>query len=555
MSSESPFDLEGVLLRDFAGALDRLDVDDLRAFMWRVASKSAADEDSLAFTLVEFAARKLEGAPWGEDDPTLADDAERWARAAKRKLRLDPSEIAALTLRARRQLLCGRAGAARRCYETIFAIVLELELASVEPDTPPVTVIPQGVFGSYLVSVYEDTEAAERVEAVLDAVVRLGIVGSLNAPLRMLEEHAIKPLPDFARFVEAWATTLENETNREGRPVVDPFSPIEALLAEALEKSEGLDGVARMARRARDLAHYRTWMTRLAEKSEWRAALDVTEEAVSALEDDHERTTVLDAGVAVAAKCEDMTRASELAERALSTVPTYARFARWLLLDSPDREKLLGRVRRAEARADIMTPRMKTLVCALLGAFTDVGALLLDAEEDWDDDENAGPLAYPSLLVAFYGGPKGTPIASKICAPLFSNRRRLAQPTSPDTPNEGRFFAAAELPTPIVGPAIVDALREVEGSRQHSDHLFALPELLREVASRRAAAVTSNRVRPAYESTALLIVSAAEATFRVGEQDIARGYLGEIAQAATRQSSFRTTITRVLAKSALVNAL
>lgn len=199
---------------------------------------------------------------------------------------------------------------------------------------------------------------------------------------------------------------------------------------------------------------------------------------------------------------------------------------------------------------------MQALLAAVQGAFHEVALLLEGSGDGWDDEEHPGRVAFPALLIAFYGGPKGTPIASKLCAPLFGIKAK-----HPDA-DADRWHGSESLPeilgkvdVPSPGPSIVAALRELQPKSDPAQDLGGIPWLLRHAASLRGARVLASKERHYYEHAALLIVAAAEATFRAGNHAMARAYLGEIAQAATRHSTFRSTLTRTLGKSALVNAL
>lgn len=572
MKNRPGFDVARARLADFDGALERLDAQELRDFM-RSAARSELSSRSLVEPFVEFAARRRGGLDWAEDDPTLAADTDGWARSTRRTQRVDLTWSESLLERACRMRLSGRPSNARRCFDVVLAVLAEAEaglLGEQAPVSPRDLRISESrletveglvtplVFGSYLVSVYEDSARSERVAAIFDAVVRLSALGSVASPLKRLEEAAVRPLEGFDDFIRGWTDELESRTAAGFGDSSFVWTPAEALLAEALERVDGLDGVARLARRSGELAHYRTWIVRLADQSQWSAALDVVEEADGGLSDPFARATVLDAGSRFAHKIGDLRRSMSLAERAFTLAPKPGRLVRWLLVDDPEPARLRERLRSARDRAHLLTPRMRALVGALSAEVGEVAQMLDDSDELWDDEAHPGPVAYPALLVAFYGGPKGTPIAANLCAPFFGGRggqlglalddgHRWASPAND-------WDGAA---TPLLGPPIVGALLELEGSGALAGDLEQVPRILRSAAARRAMSVLANKDRSMYESAALLAVAAAEATFRAGAPDLARSYLADLAaaQAAARQSSFRTVLTRTLAKSALVNEL
>lgn len=591
MKEKSSFDVEAAILADFQEALERLDASQLREFVASLAyptitaraehgpqtlrsgsaPRAASGEETggrksgqqVAFALLEFAAKRVPDLSCSKD-PSLLADVSAWARAAKRKGTVEASECDQLLTRVRRLWLGGGAETVRQALELVFELVGDLEGSVTDLDAPAPSVLKSPVMGMYLASVYEGTPAPKRVPALLDAVARVAVVGSVHAPLRLIEEHALRPLSDLASFTEQWARALEQPDEQPGptpakksrkrdteRSDAGAFTPREALLAEALERIEGLGGIAKMARRAPDLSRYRTWILRLTDESQWEEALQVVAEARDALADAFSRGVVLDAGVAIAAAMDDTAQAVALAEAAFFTDATLARLGRWLLIDEPDRAVLLQRIRAAKDLGVELTAAMSCLLAALSGAVAEVTALLDSCGEIWEEDAHPGRIAVPTVLIAFYGGPRGTSVATKLCAPLFGVRARApgAAPWQGWEPPD----AILKLSVPSPGPAIVQACKEA--SAEQNTSALRIPASLRIAAARRAAVVLANKERTSYETAAMLIVAAAEATFTAGDEELARAYLSEVAQAATRYSTFRGALTRILAKSALVNAL
>jgi len=547
------FDLGAALRTDFELALAQLDAERLRTFLRSIDEAASGDaESSLAFALLEFAARELPGALLSAEDPELEPDTDRWARIASARPKPDLAECARLLSRARRQLLSGRHEVAKRCYEIVLTALAEIQVARGDVHILAPALVRPVVFGSYLTAVYEASEPESRASEVLEAVVRLSMVGPISSPLALMESASPRALEDLAAFTIDWANLLETHSEATDRVVVDVWTPSQALLAEALERLEGIDGIAKIARRSRDLAHFRTWMLRLADTHAWDMALDVVEEADGALDDPLGRALILDAGVVLAARASDRTRAAELAERALAAHPTHDRLIRFLLLDEPDRDVLRARALRLDDGALDVSARMRCLLHALLGRFVNVAMLLEESSAAWEDAEHAAEIAFPALLLAFYGGKKGTPTSSKLCSSLFTPRA----PDATVTDLVGRLLEdGSTLSIPPVGPPILAALTEVEGTPEHVAVLDAIPIVLRASAARRASFVMPTSERASHERAALLVVAAAEATFRSGDPDGARAFVGEIAQEASRNMAFRSVLARTLGKSALVNAL
>jgi len=552
---EDAFDPERALREDFDTALQRLNVEALRQFVRALGSAEAPEESKVREKLVEFASRQLGQTIWMQDDPRLVEESERWAHTKQSRGKIDLEQVDRLLARAHRAVLAGRATVARRCYESMLTGLAELEVSGGHVRRAP-RQAPLTFAGDYLVSVYESESSEQRVGAMFEAIVGLSVLGPLTRPLELLLAAAVRPLADFEAFARAWARMLEELAEGDRARRSDDWRPSDALLAEALEHVHSLDGVARMARRSNDLSHYRTWISRLAHQEKWELALDVVIEHEGALVQPTDRAIMLDAGLTLARQTGDQKRMTELAERAMLAAPTIRRMVRWLLADQPDRATILARSLRVVEICPDTTPRMRALLAAVQGAFHEVALLLEDSGDGWDDEEHPGRVAFPVLLIAFYGGPKGTPIASKLCAPLFGVKAK--HPDADIDRWDGRdslpeILGKVDVPSP--GSSILDALHEVQSKSDPAQDLGGIPWLLRDAASRRGARVLATKERQFYEHAALLIVAAAEATFRAGNRAMARAYLGEMAQAATRQSTFRSALTKTLGKSALVNAL
>jgi hypothetical protein len=532
--------------RDFEASLAALDAEGLREFLRGL--ERGADHEA---ELVEVAARRLGGAPYLEPDPKLYDDAVRIAKSAKRKGDHRRPEIERVLSRARRLLLRGDAAEARRVYELVLGLAADLtspsrealvEQADAEPE-PPSRGFAHA--GSYLVSVYESCAPDARVDTMLDAVERLSAVDVISSPIELMTSAAVRPLEGLRELTREWARLLEAIAGGIA-PGPTAWSPSHAMLAEALERIDGIDGLARAARRSGELSQYRTWVMRIVAEGRFADAIGVASEAGATLSDAFGRGLMLDAALALAERANDHERALVLVERAFLADPSTSRLARWLLWGDPSALEVEERSRRARQSGVAPTARMDALMLALEGAVDDLTAVLAITDHGWGGDENAGPLAFPTLLLLLYGAPNATPVSARICAPLFSASvkadpcwRGWAPPSSlfgePSTPDPGPFIAAR------AGHGLRDARPAAE--------------VLRHAAAVRASGVLESRERAAFEPTAALVVAAAESTLHAGESDVARSYLGEVALAAARHPAFRGALTKTLAKSTLVNAL
>ncbi len=534
-------------LHDFEASLAALDGDALRSFL--------SDLDPNAdhrVALIEFAARHAGGAPYLDPDPTLLEEAVRAVRGCKRRGDHNRPEVRRVLERARRLLLRGDVDDARKVYELVLGSAADLsgtdrrehEEGAVEADRAGFADA-----GSYLVSVYESAPSESRVDAMLDAVERLSAVDVVASPIELMLASAPRALGDIQRFTREWAALLE--ALAEGvalKPLA--WSPSHAMLAEALERLDGLEGIARAARRTGDLTQYRTWVTRVVAEGRFGDAIAIASEAGETLSDAFGRGVMLDAALTLAQKVNDRSRIEPLVERAFFADPSTSRLARWLLYDSPTRQLVAERSARLRESGIDRTPRMDALLFALEGSIEELVGLLEAADDGWGADDNSGPLAYPAVLMMLYGGPKATPVTARVCAPLFSTSLKPDVGWRGWSPANSLF---GEPSTPDPGPFIVEL-----AARRPAHSLHFAPraaEVLRQAAAVRAAGVLASRERSAFDATASLVVAAAESTLHVGESDAARAYLGQVAVAAAAHPAFRTALTKTLAKSTLVSAL
>lgn len=554
--------------QDLERALEALDLEGLRGVLRALLStRSSAVPAALEDAVIELAARRLGRGDFCGPDEALFDDAQRFLKLGKKKGALDAAQFRALALRARRQVLRGEYAVARLTYELLLGHGPDTEILprSREVEESYAELVAGPFAGSYLLSVIGVERPEKRVAALFEAVERVGMIAPLAQPLALLEAASLRPIEGFDALVSGWVAALSEISDGTRKSLV--HNAVDGLLAEGLERLEGLSGIARMARRSNDLAHYRTWLTRLSDLGQHAQALAVVDEAEAMLTEPFARGLVLDAGAYFARELGEPARALGYLERALAEDPSVVRLARFLLSDEPARGVLLERIRGLEAPKQLAlgaTPgpgllrrplpinaRMRALTLALQGAIAPLGSALEDARDDWSDDGHPGPIAFPTVLMALYGGPNGTTVVARLCASLFgvkSKETRLLDWRG--------FVSPVALPgvvtVPDPGPAIVQALRH--GAAEALE-LSELANVLRGVAAKAAAATLDRRERASFDVVAHLVVAAAEATFQVGQEDLARTYLAELAHAASRHAALRSALTKTLARSSLVNEL
>ncbi len=539
---------------DLSAALSVLDLDALRGIVERACAEPCSPTE-LRARVIELAVRS-KGPEVLAPDTSLAEDAARLVRSAKRRT---GTEVMLVLARAQRAVWRGDHAVAKKAFESMLDIAVEQvtsERSGEDPEGSQESAIERGVVdhaGSYLVATYGASPARLRVGALLDALERLSPVEHVTAPLLLLETSAPAPLDGWSEFVREWASALEAMFDGT-RPRRSPFRPAAALLTEALAKVDGLSGMARAARRVRDLEQYRALSLKLLEAGKTAEAIDICQEAGTELGDTFGRGVMLDAAWLLAHRAKLVARSESIAEQAFVADPSMARFCRWLLGGSTKREAVTARTAEARSRhRALLSPRMTALLAALSLDVDQLAAALEGADDAWERDEHPGWIAFPAALVLVYGGPKGTAVAAKVCAPLFGAGKGVGDWRGWAPPNP----LLGDPPVPLPGPHLVEAARELSQAdeRAGKDRAAQLGAALRKSAAERAAAVLTSRDRPTCEACGALLVAAAEVSYRSGHHDLARAYLGELARAAARHPTFRSALERSLAKSELINAL
>ena len=348
----------------------------------------------------------------------------------------------------------------------------------------------------YVVSMYMTAAPAHRAEAVHAAIEDVRGVHSFWAPLREMEKVAIEPLPGLEDFLPAWRALVEEKAAAERRDEWDRNE--DCWLREVVQRiqgAEGLAGVARSTRRADDL---RAWCQALVKEMDWAAALDAYEEAAQIVQDkDWSLGEFLD-GVALAAQELGRSDLPERLEPAWRLAPSFTRLLRWLgTATSQDAMENLA-TEALEGCPDHAV-RQRALCYIIVGDYLSAARLLAEAPGlGWSGSEHPGHMLW-SLFIHLLGG--SVPRSDSNAGPDDGYGRDI---------NDPRWTrAGAEMPrldTPEVGKLLEQAGTEGLKDKTERSTLIAA---MRQAAEKRVAGVTENKRRRHYSHAAWLVATCA----------------------------------------------
>jgi len=155
----------------------------------------------------------------------------------------------------------------------------------------------------YAVAMYMIAAPDQRAAAVCTAIDEMSGIESFWEPLSQMEQVAIEPLAGFELFLPRWRELIEQGVATEKRFDSDVAQP--GWLREVAQRTQGVDGLAELARSSRRPDDLRAWCRMLVEARDWEAALSSYEEAVEIVSESgdscYTRSEMLD-GAALAAQ-------------------------------------------------------------------------------------------------------------------------------------------------------------------------------------------------------------------------------------------------------------
>ncbi len=419
-----------------------------------------------------------------------------FVKAAKRIGQADPSEVDGYLRLGSAALLRRDYAAAHRIFGAVLPPIGEgnIDLGQDELVDEVLGADVAECAAQYVVSAYMLAPLAQRAEAVRAAIDEVQEFGHFWEPLREMERVAVEPLPDLPGFLPQWRAVIANR--RAGKRTGDWDTEEDRWLREVVQRLEGAEGLAKVARSTKRADDLRAWCTCLVDAGDWHSALQAFAEAAELVTDkDYARGELLD-GAALAAQSLGRKDLPTHFERAWRAGPSMSRLRRWL--GSSNTKAALGkRVHEALEACPKQAARQRALLHVLSHDFAPAAKLLASAPGlGWSNGEHPGHLVFP-LFARLLGGSK-KPTRQEEDAmfhrgmPLDELEAMTAHPEAP------------RLATPEV-----DALLERAGVTSISDAAARATVLaaMKEAAESRVAGVTAQKRRSHYGHVAGLVAT------------------------------------------------
>ena len=208
-----------------------------------------------------------------------------------------------------------------------------------------------------------------------------------------MERVAVEPLPDFDEFLPQWRVLVEESVSRER--CNDWDTDEDRWLREVVQRLEGADGLATIARSTGRSDDLQAWCSTLVEAGDWNAALTAHEEAAEIVTDKtYSQGSFLD-GAALAAQELGRKDLPSRLEQAWRKAPSVLRLGRWL--DSAGSNTVMKK--RSTAALNVcpkQAHRQRALLYILLEDFKPAAKLLASAPGlGWSQSEHPGHLLFP----------------------------------------------------------------------------------------------------------------------------------------------------------------
>jgi hypothetical protein len=198
-----------------------------------------------------------------------------------------------------RAFLAGDHATARAVFEALFPPIasVDVDLGQHEMVDEVLHVDVHAAVAQYVTAVYMTTPIGNRADAVYEALEQVEGIASLWSPIADMEGVSGGTLPDLTGFLPRWVKRLGRL-----RPAKDNWEAAhERWLREAVFSMDGVDGLERLARKAKRPQACLAWCEALVARGDWSTALRAYDEATRLVGKSHWRGELLD-GAALAAQ-------------------------------------------------------------------------------------------------------------------------------------------------------------------------------------------------------------------------------------------------------------
>ena len=340
----------------------------------------------------------------------------------------------------------------------------------------------------YVVCAYMLSTEDERADAVRAAIAEVRGIGSLWAPIREMERVAVEPLPGLESFLAKWRD-LVARSHGDAR-THDWDTEGDRWLREVVERLEGSEGLAKVARATRRADDLRAWCKSLVDARDWQSALPAFEEAAGLVADREYARGELRDGAALAAQELRRKDLPAWLERAWRAGPSMVRLRRWLG-SATSKSAFRKRAKAALEACPKRAARQRAFLHVVLGEHEAAAELLAAAVGlGWSDGEHPGHLLFP------------------VFAELLGGRRDpSATPSTHGTDLDELILATARKDEPCLRtPEVNELLRlaGIDGIADAATRSIVL-DTMRRAAANRVEGVTAQKRRRHYGHAADLV--------------------------------------------------
>jgi hypothetical protein len=483
------------VFNDVDAALGAMSADELRAVVRDMLLELDEKAHSRVMSsLIQRAARSGSGwVPAALSDDEVA-EVLAFVKAAERVGHADPSEVDEYLRRGSSAFLRKDYAAAHRIFGALLRPIGEgeIDLGQHEMVDEVLGADTGECAVQYVVSAYMLSSPVERADTVRTAIDEVHGVGHFWEPIREMERVAVEPLSGLAALLPEWRALIARKSADARK--TDWDTEEDRWLREVVQRLEGSDGLAKVARSTRRTDDLRAWCRSLLDVGDWKAALPAFEEAAGLVTDkDYARGELLD-GAALAAQQLGREDLPKWLERAWRASPSMLRLRRWL---GSAGSKAAIRKRTAEALEACPKPaaRQRALLHVIQSDFELAAALLAAAPGlGWSDSEHPGHLLFP-LFAGLLGGTRRPPSES---TELLSHRGMGIDELELMTGDSDEPRLSTPAIEQILRTAGIDAIPKAEA-------MGAVLVAMRKAAENRLAGVTDQKRRRHYGHAAELV--------------------------------------------------
>lgn len=347
-----------------------------------------------------------------------------------------------------------------------------------------------------------------------------------------MEDVSAGALPDLIAFLPRWAKRLGRF-----RPSKDEWETNqERWLREVAFRMEGIEGLARLARKTRRPHVCLAWCQALADRGDWPGALRAYDASAALVSHSHWRGELLDGAALAAQQLGRSDRASRLAA-AWRAAPSLRRLVRWLEANGRSPAVVRAKATKALRRCSTAAGRQVGLLRVLLADWRSAADLLSKAAGlGWSTEDHPAHVLFPSFAILL-ATKDSTRVSDPLLANLESTCRDPLEALSPDD-IDGR--------PKLSQPSIIALIQDVSSSIELTDaDRTSMLDAMRIAAEKRVEGILEKSRRRYYGHAALLAATCVAFAPKARARDFANWIAG-LRRTYSRRHAFTGELTRAL---------